>query len=264
MRLHIEDLWVRFGSLVALQGVNLMVEPGRVTVVVGPNGAGKSTLMSVILGLLKPHQGRLIVHEDGIANDDGAAAEGRLVASPQSATSTSFRERIGYLPEAASFSANQSGRQLLRFFASARGTAPTAINPTLERVGLLDAAHRRVGGYSRGMRQRLGLAVAILHTPELLILDEPTGGLDQHGLSVLWDILDEWRTAGRTVLLSTHELALIERRADILHVIASGRLRASGTPDELREQAGLPIEWRKGPGLDVVYEHLIGGLSSDA
>ena len=95
-------------------------------------------------------------------------------------------------------------------------------------------------------------------------MDEPTGGLDQHGLSVLWSVLKEWREEGRTVLLSTHELALIERRSDCLHVIAQGRLIASGTSDALRDQAGLPEEWRKGPGLDEVYEHLLQRPPSDA
>ncbi len=263
MNLTVEDLHVRFGTVEALKGVSLTVSAGEVTVVVGPNGAGKSTLMSVILGLLKPGQGRLVVHAAAV-DPEAPPARGQVVADTQHATSTWLRERIGYLPEAASFSANLSGRQVLRFFASARGTPRSAIAPTLDRVGLLEAADRRVGGYSRGMRQRLGLAVAIVHAPQLLILDEPTGGLDQHGLSVLWSILEEWKAAGRTVLLSTHELALIERRADILYVVADGNLRASGTPDQLREQAGLPLEWRKGPGLDVIYEHLIRSLSSDA
>lgn len=263
MKLTVEGLCVRFGTVQALRGVSLSVCPGAVTVVVGPNGAGKSTLMSVILGLLSPTEGRLVVHGTGTAAE-GEDDPGQVVADPSHCTSIWLRERTGYLPEAASFSANLSGRQVLRFFASARGTPKSAIAPTLDRVGLTDAADRRVGGYSRGMRQRLGLAVAILHSPPLLILDEPTGGLDQRGLSVLWSVLEEWRSAGRTVLLSTHELALIERRADLLYVVADGSLLASGTPDQLREQAGLPEEWRKGPGLDVVYEHLIGSAPSDA
>jgi len=251
MDVRVEDLAVRFGNVRALGGVSLTFQPGEVSVLAGPNGAGKSTLMSVILGLVRPDGGRVV------AND-------RTVANPSHDALLSFRARLGYLPEAVAFSENLTGRQVLRFFAMARGVGRERIEAVLERVGLAHAAGRSVSGYSRGMRQRLGLGVAILHSPDLLILDEPTGGLDQQGIAVLWEVLEEWRAAGRSVVLSTHELATIERRADRMFVLVDGRLEASGTPDELRTQSGLEPTVRKGPGLDEVYEVLIGRSSSDA
>src|SRR5690606_20909685 len=135
-----------------------------------------------------------------------------------SAVPNALRERLGYLPEAPALSENLTGRQVMRFFASARGVSSRRVEEVLERVGLAQAAGRSVGGYSRGMRQRLGLGVAILAEPDLLVLDEPTGGLDQQGLTLLWSVLAEWRERGRTVLVTTHDLALIERRADQLYV----------------------------------------------
>jgi len=245
MQLRVEQLTVRFGSVLALDGVSLQLAPGEVSVLAGPNGAGKSTLLAVLLGLVRPDQGRVV-------------ADGQVVANPSREAALSFRARLGYLPESVAFSDNLTGHQLLRFFARARGVDGTRIARMLDRVGLTAAAGRRVGGYSRGMRQRLGLAVALLSEPELLILDEPTGGLDQEGHAVLWDVLRAWRQAGRTVVLSTHELAAIERRADRVFVLVDGALRAAGTPEELRDESGLPVVIREGPGLDEVYDALIG------
>jgi Cu-processing system ATP-binding protein len=114
------------------------------------------------------------------------------------------------------------------------------------------------------MRQRLGLGVALLTQPQLLVMDEPTGGLDQQGLALLWEVFDEWREMGRTVVICTHELALIERRATRVHVLVDGTLRASGTPADLRKQSGLEAVVRMGPGLDEIYEKIIGEESWDA
>lgn len=251
MDLSIEDLAVRFGTVRALGGVTLTLNPGEVSVLAGPNGAGKSTLMSVILGLVRPDRGQV-------------RSNGQTVTDASHLTSLEFRERVGYMPEAVAFSESLTGWQVMRFFAMARGIKKDRIEEVFERIGLANAAHRRVGGYSRGMKQRLGLGVAILASPDLLVLDEPTGGLDQQGLTVLWDVLDEWREAGRMVLLSTHELALIERRADRLFIMVDGKLRASGTTDELRDGSGLEKTIRVGPGLDEVYEHLISEGPWDA
>lgn len=251
MKLQLEQIAVRFGPVRALGGVSMDLAQGQVSVLCGPNGSGKSTLMSVLLGLIRPDEGRVLV-------DD------RVVCDPAHLTASWFRERLGYLPEAPAFSETLSGRQVMRFFAAARGLPRSRVEVVLERVGLAHAAARAVGGYSRGMRQRLGLGCAILHTPDVLILDEPTGGLDQQGLAVLWEVLEEWRGEGRAVLLSSHELALIERRADRVVVLVDGRVAAAGTPAELRAQSGLTPEVRIGPGLDEIYEEIIGGTQWDA
>ncbi len=189
---------------------------------VGPNGAGKSTLIKVLLGLVRPEPGDFEV--------DGSRAR----------IDNAWKERVGYLPEAVAFSENLTGLQLLRFFASARGVTRSRVDAVLVRVGLAHAAKRAIRGYSRGMRQRLGLGVAILSEPDLLILDEPTSGLDQEGLSVLWSVVAEWRDAGRMVLASTHDLALMERRMDEICVLRDGRVLARGSSDDLRRTAKLP------------------------
>lgn len=246
MKLQIDDIAVRFGDVRALGGVSAELAGGEVTVMAGPNGSGKSTLMSVLLGLIRPDAGQIRV-------DD------RVVCDPTRLSAVWFRQRLGYLPEAPAFSETLSGRQVMRFFAAARGLPRPRVEAVLERVGLAHAAGRAVGGYSRGMRQRLGLGCAILHTPEVLVLDEPTGGLDQQGLAVLWQVLAEWRSAGRIVLLSSHELALVERRADRVLVLVDGRVVAAGTPAALRAQSALEPQVRMGPGLDEIYEELIAG-----
>jgi Cu-processing system ATP-binding protein len=227
MRVELQGVHVRFGEVAALSGVDLCVEPGRASVLVGPNGAGKSTLMLVLLGLVRADAGTL-----------------RVDGRPLPHLGMEERARLGYLPEAVAFADNLSGRQVLRFFAAARGLPRTRVEGVLARVGLQAAAGRAVQGYSRGMRQRLGVGVAILGQPDLLVLDEPTGGLDQEGLSLLWDVLEEWKAEGRSVLLTTHDLTLIEKRADHLSVLRAGVVRAAGSPDALRRQVGLPVTVR--------------------
>ena len=221
-QLRIEQLSVRFGKLRALTDVSLGIAAGEVVMLAGPNGSGKSTLLRVLLGLVRHDHGRLVVdgREQSVNND--------------------FKARLGYLPEAVAFSENLSGHQVVTFFASARGLRSSRVDEVLERVGLTHAAKRPVRGYSRGMRQRLGLAVSISSVPELLILDEPTGGLDQEGIGVLWSLLREWREAGRMVLVATHDLGLMEHRVDRMCLLQAGTLRADDTPARLRDTARLP------------------------
>jgi Cu-processing system ATP-binding protein len=213
---------VAFRGVQALDDVSVGLEAGRVTMLAGPNGAGKSTLIKFMLGLVRAQQGRIVV-------------DGRAVA-----IDNVWKSRVGYLPESVAFSENLSGQQVLRFFANARGVSRERVEQALDVVGLAAASGRRVHGYSRGMRQRLGLAIATLSLPELLILDEPTAGLDQEGLGVLWRVLADWREAGRHVLVSSHDLALMERRIDSLCVLRDGRLIAQGDKDDLRRRAHLP------------------------
>ncbi|MCK6503559.1 ABC transporter ATP-binding protein [Myxococcota bacterium] len=224
MKITLRNVAVGFGPVQALRGVDLDLEPGRVTVLVGPNGAGKSTLMGVLLGLVRADRGTVEV--------DGASG---------SALPASARVHLGYLPEAVGFADNVSGRQVTRFFALARGLPRAEAEAALERVGLAAAGGRLVSGYSRGMRQRLGLGIATMGAPRLLVLDEPTGGLDQEGLGALWRLLGQARDRGCTILVTTHDLALIERRADQVVILRQGRVCARGTPRSLREQSALPL-----------------------
>lgn len=224
MNLAYAGVSVRFGRLQALDGVSFELAPGGVTTLVGPNGAGKSTLIGITTGLVRADAGGMVC--------DGALLQGSPLW---------LRARLAYLPEAPAFSDGLTGRQVLQFFAAARQVPKARIGTVLERIGLSAAADRAVRGYSRGMRQRLGLGVALLPEAELLVLDEPTGGLDQEGLAVLWSVLSEARGRGATVLLSTHDLALIERRTDRMVVLQAGRVRAIGAPEELRRESGLPV-----------------------
>jgi len=171
------------------------------------------------------------------------ADAGRLLVDGQArAADNDFKSRIGYLPESVAFSDNLTGAQVMRFFARARRVGRARQEEVLRRVGLEAAARRQVRGYSRGMRQRLGLGIAILAEPELLLLDEPTGGLDQQGLRVLQEVIVEWHRAGRMVLAATHDLALLEARLDRVCVLKAGRVLADDTPDGLRKLASLPVE----------------------
>jgi len=219
----LEGVSVRFGKIAALSDVSVATDAGQVMMLAGPNGAGKSTLMRVLLGLVRPASGHLVV--------DGEPAR----------VDRHFKTSLGYLPEAVAFSDNLSGRQVLRFFAHARGVKRARVEACLTRVGLLSAAGRNVRGYSRGMRQRLGVAVAILTEPSLLVLDEPTGGLDQEGLDVLWSVLAEWQAEERLVIMATHDLTLVERRVDQVCVLDAGRRLALDSPAGLRRTVGLPL-----------------------
>ena len=221
--LSLDHVSVTFGKVRALSDVSVKARPGEALMLVGPNGAGKSTLIHVLLGLVRPDSGTL-------------ALDGKRIHVDRA-----FKEHLGYLPEAIAFSENLTGLQVLRFFARARSVGKARVHAVLARVGLTGAAKRKVLGYSRGMRQRLGLAIAILAEPPLLVLDEPTGGLDQEGLEVLFGVLAEWRAKGRLVIVATHDLTLLERRVDQVCVLRSGSRVVMDTPQALRAAAGLPV-----------------------
>lgn len=231
--LRMDDVSVNFGALQALKSVSLLLEAGETLLLAGPNGSGKSTLIRVLLGLVRPSAGAVLV--------DG---------QPRSVDNT-FKRRLGYLPEAVAFAENLTGFQVIRFFARARSVKLERAREVLKRVGLEKDAGRAVRGYSRGMRQRLGLGVAILGVPELLVLDEPTGGLDQEGLTVLWGVLEEWRQQARCVIVASHDLALMERRVDSVCLLKSGQVLVCDTPTRLRERAAVPVTVHLKPSADT-------------
>lgn len=214
-----------YGAHRAVDEVDLAIGHGELVGLIGHNGAGKSTLFRMMLGLTPPTRGELIVA--------GAPVGGRAFRAA--------RRHIGYLPENLALYDNLSGTETLRFFAKLKGVAPEACEPMLARVGLAAAAARPVREYSKGMRQRLGFAQALLGTPRVLFLDEPTNGLDPSGIRDFHRILQTLREDGVTIVITSHVLAELQQRADRFAVMAGGRMRAVGSVAALRAQLGLPI-----------------------
>jgi ABC-2 type transport system ATP-binding protein len=212
---EIRDLHKRFGSVNAVNGLSFDVEPGRVTGFLGPNGAGKSTTLRALLGLIRP--------TEGTATFGGRRYDELDHPSRQ----------VGAVLEDASFHPGRTGRNHLRVLA-VTGEHPAArVDEVLSAVGLSDAADRRVKGYSMGMRQRLAIAAALLGDPEVLILDEPTNGLDPPGISWMRGLLREQAANGRAVLVSSHLLAEVAQSVDDVVIIANGELRARGTLEQV-------------------------------
>ncbi len=203
----------------ALKGITFSLQPGEVVAYVGPNGAGKTTSLNILLGLLQPTSGRVTI--------DGRPPTERGV-----------RARIGYLPERPYFYEQLSARELLRLCGNLSGmTAPDIERRSkelLDRLGLADAATRRLRHFSRGMLQRLGLAQALLHDPALLVLDEPMSGLDPLGRRLVRELIAEAKAQGKTVLYSSHILADAELVADRVAVLVEGELKAFAPLTEFR------------------------------
>ena len=210
-----DHLTKRFGATTAVEDLSATVRPGRVTGFLGPNGAGKTTSLRMLLGLVQP--------TSGTATFDGRAYAD--LAEP-------VRE-VGTLLEATGFHPGRRARDHLRVLAVAARLPADRADEVLEQVGLSDAAARKVGGFSLGMRQRLGLAAALLGDPPVLVLDEPANGLDPQGIRWLRTFLRQLAGEGRTVLVSSHVLPEVEQTADDVLVVAAGRLVRQGTLAEL-------------------------------
>jgi Cu-processing system ATP-binding protein len=208
-----------------LRDIDLTLDNGLCAALIGHNGAGKTSLIKALLGLLRPTSGAVkIFGED--PND------------------ARMRGRIGFLPENVSFSPNLTGRELLAFYAKLKGVRPSAAMALLDRVGLNEAASRPIRVYSKGMRQRLGLAQALIGAPGLLLLDEPTTGLDDAMRQSFYQIILELRNAGASVLLSSHSLTELAERADRLIIMHHGAIIADGAIGELQKIAALPVRMR--------------------
>lgn len=216
-----------YGRVAAVRDLSLTLMAGETIALVGHNGAGKTTLIKLMLGLIRPSAGTV-----SVLGDNPAAGE------------FSARRRLGYLPESVSFNMALTGRETLAFYGRLKGVPHGEIAPLFDRVGLAAAADRRVGGYSKGMRQRLGLAQALLGDPKVLLLDEPTTGLDPALRRSFYEIVDELRAGGATVLLSSHALTELEGKVDRIIVVNNGVKIADGTIEELRGIARLPTRIR--------------------
>ncbi|AVR87484.1 ABC transporter ATP-binding protein [Thauera aromatica] len=215
-----------YGPIRAVDGVDLEIRCGELFGLIGHNGAGKSTLFKMMLGLIPATAGEIRIDGAGV----GTGGEFRAV-----------RRKLGYLPENVVLYDNLTGLETLQFFARLKGVPAARNGELLERVGLAHAARRRVREYSKGMRQRLGFAQALLGDPKLLFLDEPTTGLDPEAIRGFYTILRQLKSAGVTIVITSHILAEIQERVDRLAIMAAGKVQASGTVQALREQMDLPL-----------------------
>ncbi|MEJ7566629.1 MAG: ATP-binding cassette domain-containing protein [Gaiellaceae bacterium] len=204
--IEVANLSKRFGKTQAVSALSLQAKPGLVTGFLGPNGAGKSTTLRAVLGLVNQDTGT-------------ATVLGRAYGELDRPT-----ERVGAVLEASAVHPGRSGRNHLRVLATAAGLPRSRVEEVLTLVELSGAAKRRAGGYSLGMRQRLGLAAALLGDPEVLVLDEPANGLDPQGIRWLRDLLRSLAAEGRTVLVSSHVLAEVAQTVDDVVIIAHGKL----------------------------------------
>ena len=220
-RLEVEHLTKRYGDATVVDDLSFAVPPGRVTGFLGPNGSGKSTTMKIMLDLASATMGQSTI----------GGSRYRDLADPA--------RTVGAIVESDAFHPGRSGRNHLRILADATGCTYTRVDEMLEQVGLGKAANRSAGAYSLGMRQRLGLAAAMLGEPPVLILDEPGNGLDPQGIRTLRDVLRAHAASGGTVLVSSHLLAEVEHLADDVIVINQGRLVAQGALAELQRSASL-------------------------
>jgi ABC-2 type transport system ATP-binding protein len=237
--LTVDRLGKRFGDVLAVDDLSFSVQPGRVTGFLGPNGAGKTTTLRMLVGLVTP--------------DTGSATIGGLpyaeVAEPSRV--------VGAALEAGGFHPGRTARRHLDIVALQAGLPVERVPALLEQVGLSDAADRRVAGFSHGMRQRLGLATALLGDPQVLLLDEPTNGLDPVGIAWLRDFLRWLAGRGRTILVSSHQLAEVAQSADDVVIIDRGRLVRSAPLAALLAGAGPRVRVRT-PDADRLAAELAG------
>ncbi len=222
-RIDIEGLTKNFGATRAVDDLSFEVGPGRVTGFLGPNGAGKTTTLRMLLGLVEPSSGR-------------ATIDGQLYRDL-----TDPRRRVGAVLEASSMHPGRTGRNHLRVIQRASGLPESRVEETLGLVELDDAADRRVGKYSLGMRQRLAIATALLGDPEVLVLDEPANGLDPAGIRWLRELLRGMAAEGRTIVVSSHMLAEVSQSVDEVVIIGKGRLLRKGALNEINDD-GLDLE----------------------
>ena len=243
LRKVFRDFWLR-ARVEALSGVDLTIRAGEVYGLLGPNGSGKSTTIQILLGLIFP-----------------TAGEVEVLGSPPGTPES--KSRIGYLPEDSVFYPFLSGREMLDL--SARlcrvpdANRKERIEELLHMVGLREAADREIGDYSKGMQRRIGIAQALIHDPDLIILDEPTNGLDPLGVRQVKDWIEGLRARGKTILISSHLLADVEQVCDRVSILYGGKVQAEGAVEEILERDDRTI-WitsrADAEALDSAKKHL--------
>jgi len=221
--ISVRGLTKRFGAVTAVRDLTFDVGPGAVTGFLGPNGAGKTTTLRMLLGLVRPTAGTATIGGRRYAD----------LAHP--------RRVVGAVLEATGFHPGRTGRDHLRILARRTGVPDRRVGEVLDEVALTGEAGRRVGGYSLGQRQRLGLAAALLGDPEVLVLDEPANGLDPAGVAWLRKLVRGRAAEGRTVLVSSHVLAEVAQTVDRVVIVSGGALRYAGAPHADLESAFLEL-----------------------
>jgi ABC-2 type transport system ATP-binding protein len=222
-RIVISGLTKRFGDVEAVSDLSFTVEPGTIVGFLGPNGAGKSTTLRMLVGLIRPDSGDATI---------GGRRYAAMVAPAQ---------QVGSVLDAQAFQGSRTGRSHLRIYCTASGLPPRRADEVLELVDLAHAGHRKVQGYSLGMRQRLALATALLHDPGVLVLDEPANGLDPEGIVWMRRLLRDYAAQGRTILVSSHVLAEVQQLVDRVVIINKGRLVREGAIGELVGMYRSPV-----------------------
>jgi Cu-processing system ATP-binding protein len=214
-----------YGAVHAVDGVDLTVQRGEILGLIGHNGAGKSTLFKMMLGLTEASAGEILIN--------GTLVSGRDFRQT--------RRQLGYLPENVVLYDNLNGLETLQFFARLKGAPNAECATMLQRVGLAHALKRPVREYSKGMRQRLGFAQALLGQPRVLFLDEPTNGLDPQAIRDFYQMLRELRDSGVTIIITSHILAELQERVDRLAIMSAGKIQALGSVAQLRDQMHMPL-----------------------
>ena len=221
----IQNLQKRYGSVEAVKDISFQVEPGEIFGLLGPNGAGKTTTIRCLCTLTKPDAGKVEV--SGIS----------VIDQPRAA-----RQRLGYVAQEVALDKVLTGRELLQLQAALyhlpKAVAKKRIEEVIDTLGLGEYADKKTGTYSGGLKRRLDLAAGLLHQPDVLVLDEPTVGLDIESRFVVWDLLRKLREAGTTVLITSHYLEEIDALADRVAIIDRGVVIAEGTPSQLKDQVG--------------------------
>ena len=222
----LSNIGKEYKNLSALKAINLTLNQGEVLGLFGHNGAGKTTMMKLILGVISPSYGTAEV----------------LGVTPDSKAAWHMRNKIGYLPENVSFYEQLTGLEVLTYFAKLKGFDKKHAIALLEQVGVAHAMKRQVKTYSKGMRQRLGLAQAFIGHPKLLLLDEPTVGLDPIATADFYHTVDQLKNQGTSVILCSHVLPGVEQHIDRAMILSSGQMLASGSLGTLRQLAHLPVK----------------------
>lgn len=222
--LEVKNVSKSFQKLNVIKNVSLSINEGELFGLIGPNGAGKTTMFRMLLGLLEPSEGEIFYNGESLSSH----------------WSRGLREQIGYLPENVVFYDYLTGRETLNYFAKLKNVERAQIDKIIKLLGIEHYIHRNIKEYSKGMRQRIGLAQAILNRPKILFLDEPTTGLDPKGITEFFNIIFKLKDEGTTIVMTSHILREIQGRVDRIGIMLDGKLHAVGRVSDLKK--GLDLE----------------------